>query len=87
MQTAESPGPKGTVEGGWFPNANRVVTQPPGVEQAAKGSTVCACGMWEVLSRLTRGNIGSGDVKMPACGQDGGGGVVAKRRSVMGRTG
>jgi hypothetical protein len=24
------------VEGVWFPNAKRVVTNPPGVEQAAK---------------------------------------------------
>ena len=39
---------KGTVGGVWFPNARRVVTQPPGVEQAAKGSIVCAGGMWEI---------------------------------------
>ena len=43
----------GTVEGVWFPNARRVVTNPPGVEQAANGSIVCAYGIWEVLHRFT----------------------------------
>jgi hypothetical protein len=75
------------LEGGWFPNARRVVTDPAGVEQAAKGSIVCTCGMWEVLHRLTRGDVGSRDARMPACGQDVGGGIVAKGRPVMGRTG
>ena len=68
----------GTGEDVWFPNAQRVVTIPPGVEQAAKGSIVCTCGMAEVLHRWTRGSAGSRDAKMPACGQDGGGGIVAK---------
>ena len=77
----------GTVEGVWFPNARRVVTKPPGVEQAANGSVVCTGGMWEVLHRFTPGDVGSRDAKMPACGQDVGGGIVAKGRSVMGRTG
>ena len=70
----------GTVEGVGFPNAQRVVTIPPGVEQAAKGSFVCTCGMWEVLHRWicpwrpTR----STDARMLASGQDVGGGIVAK---------
>ena len=56
----------GTVEGVWFPNARRVVTKPPGVEQAAKGSVVWANGIGEVLDRFSRGNVGSRDAKMPA---------------------
>ena len=46
----------GTVEGVWSPNARRVVTRPPGVEQAANGPIVCTRGRWEVLHRLARGN-------------------------------
>ena len=73
--------------GVWFPNAKRVVTNPPGVEQAANGSIVCADGMWEVLHRFTPRNVGSRDARILACGQDVGGGIVAEGRSVMGRTG
>jgi hypothetical protein len=78
--TAEAPGPKGMVEGVGFPNVQRVVTQPPGVEQAANGS-VCRygrnvgspdCGLCTWLpTRLT-------DAKMPVRGPDVGGGIVAK---------
>ena len=42
----------GMLEGVWFPNARRVVTDPAGVEQAANGSVVCTGGMWEVLHRF-----------------------------------
>ena len=42
----------GMLEGVWFPNARRVVTNPAGVEQAANGSIVCTCGTWEILHRF-----------------------------------
>ena len=77
----------GMLEGVWFPNARRVVTNPAGVEQAATGSTVCTSGMWEVLRRFPRGNVGSRGAKMPASGEDVGGGIVAKGCPVMGQTG
>ena len=47
----------GMLEGVWFPNARRVVTDPAGVEQAANGSVVCTSGMWEILYRFTRGDV------------------------------
>ena len=76
----------GMLEGVWFPNARGVVTDPAGVAQAANGSIVWANGMWEVLPRFTRGDVGPRDATMPACGQDVGGGIVAKSRAVMART-
>ena len=77
----------GTREGVWFPNARRVVTDPAGVEQAATGSIVGTSGMWEVLHHASRGDVGSRDAKMLACGEDVGGGIVAKGCPVMGQTG
>jgi len=76
----------GTLEDVWFANARRVVTDPAGVEQSATGSVVCTCGMWEVLYRYTPGDVGPRDAKMPACGQDVGGGIVAKCYPVMEQT-
>ena len=67
----------------------RVVTNPPGVEQAATGSVVPTKERWEVLHPCfcfwspTR----STDAKRPASGKDVGGGIVAKGCPVMGQTG
>jgi hypothetical protein len=43
----------GTLEGVWFPNARRVVTNPAGVEQAATGSVVGTYGRWEALTAIS----------------------------------
>jgi len=61
-----------------------IATDSPGVSWAATG-----------LYHTQLGNVGTPtprhppwrDTKMPVCGREGGGGVVAKRRAVMARTG
>jgi hypothetical protein len=61
---------------------------PPGVEQAANGSIVCQSGIWELLNRCicTWRPTRPADAKMPASGEEVGGGIVTKYRSVMGWT-
>src|SRR6476469_3100455 len=66
-----------------LPNRAHVVPDPPGVEQAATGRYYVAhTGTGALPCRLAP----EGDAKMPACGREGGGGVVAQRLAVMGST-
>jgi hypothetical protein len=74
----------GMLEGVWFANARRVVTNQPAWSRqlTVLPSVQAECG--KSYTAFSRGNVGSRDAKMLASGQDVGGGIVAKRYPVMG---
>src|SRR5262249_9280768 len=59
VQTADTPGPKRYAGRRLVSERQTCCHQPAGVEPAATGSVVCTSGMWEVLHRPTRGDMGS----------------------------
>jgi hypothetical protein len=61
-----------------------VVPNPPGVEEAATGCYRLLCWNWGTPTPLY---LLWQDTKMPVCGREGGGGVVAKGPAVMAGTG
>jgi hypothetical protein len=60
-----------------------VVSDPPGAEQAVVRYYQLSSWNWGTLTPL---NPSLRDARMPACGREGGGSVVAQRSAVMAET-
>ena len=84
MKVFETPDPKGKAEGLLiWKRELALLLRPPGVEQAATG-----CVHFSVRNEGTLMPLySSRDARMPACGREDGGSVVAKGLAVIAGTG